>query len=256
MKISVITVNYNNLKGLETTLNSVFVQTYGQTEYIVIDGDSKDGSKEILEQNDSRITCWISEPDNGIYHAMNKGIKKSTGDYLFFLNSGDTFYKNSVLEEFAKNNPIEDIIYGNVNVVFLSGKSKIKHHNQELNLLSCLTETITHQAMFLKKHLFKDKLYNTDYKLISDWIYYFEQIVLYNKTSKHLDMVIANFETAGLSSNTKLIKQERKEYLIRKFSTHYYDLYELMVNNYDKYKNLKEHKMFGLLVHINKIFRF
>ena len=86
MKISIITINYQNLEGLKKTVQSVINQTYSNIEYIVIDGNSEDGTKEFLESQDSNIEYWISEPDKGIYNAMNKGILKAKGDYLLFLN--------------------------------------------------------------------------------------------------------------------------------------------------------------------------
>ena len=87
--LSIITINYNNLEGLRSTLNSVFKQTYSDYEYIVIDGGSSDGSEEYLASQGNEITYWISEKDKGIYHAQNKGLSKAKGDYVLFLNSGD-----------------------------------------------------------------------------------------------------------------------------------------------------------------------
>lgn len=102
MKISVITVNYNNKKGLEATINSVISQKYLDFEFIIVDGNSNDGSKDIIYKKRNYITKWISEPDSGIYNAMNKGVKMSTGDYLIFMNSGDEFYDTQVLDKIAK----------------------------------------------------------------------------------------------------------------------------------------------------------
>ena len=98
MKYSIITVNYNNKEGLRKTIESVVRQTYRDFEFIVIDGGSTDGSTDILKEYDEQINYWVSEKDSGIYNAMNKGIKKSIGDYLIFMNSGDCFYQNDVLE--------------------------------------------------------------------------------------------------------------------------------------------------------------
>ena len=89
LKISIITINYNNKSGLEKTIESVLQQTYDNIEYLVIDGNSTDGSKDVIKKYKHRISYWVSEPDSGIYNAMNKGGTKATGDYLLFLNSGD-----------------------------------------------------------------------------------------------------------------------------------------------------------------------
>lgn len=106
MKLSIITINYNNVNGLQKTLESVFRQTCKEFEYIVVDGASEDGSKELLEQFLAKADFpfrWISEPDNGIYAAMNKGIRMAQGEYLHFLNSGDWLTDEKVVEKHAKN---------------------------------------------------------------------------------------------------------------------------------------------------------
>jgi len=256
MKVSIITVNLNNLEGLKATVSSVINQDYENIEYIIIDGDSNDGSKAFIEEHKDRFRYSVSEKDKGVYDAMNKGIKAATGDYLFFLNSGDTFYSNTILNKLRDSNPIEDIVYGNACIVYQNGTRKIKKHQQEINLLSSLTETITHQAMFFKKSLFVDVVYDINYKLISDWIFYFEQCILNNKTSKYINIVISNFVTAGLSSNSKLIQKERKDYLTNTFSENYYKLYKLMVTNHNKYSALKNHTMVKLLFNIKKALKF
>ena len=99
MKISIITVVFNNKVGLEATIQSVINQTYNDIEYIIIDGGSEDGTKEILEQYSSNINYWVSENDNGIYHAMNKGAAKASGSYLLFLNAADVLADNKVIEK-------------------------------------------------------------------------------------------------------------------------------------------------------------
>ena len=95
--ISIITINFNDKIGLQRTFDSVFAQDFNDFEYIVIDGGSNDGSKELIEENTDKISYWISEPDKGIYNAMNKGIKVANGEYLLFLNSGDKFYNKKSL---------------------------------------------------------------------------------------------------------------------------------------------------------------
>ena len=97
MKFSIITINYNNKDGLEMTINSVLGQSFQGFEYIIIDGGSTDGSIDIIKKYESRIDYWVSEPDNGVYNAMNKGIRKATGDYINFMNSGDAYHSSSAL---------------------------------------------------------------------------------------------------------------------------------------------------------------
>ena len=110
MKYSIITINYNNKDGLEKTILSVLGQTCHDYEYIIIDGGSTDGSVDVIKKYANRIDYWVSEPDSGRYPAMNKGINQAKGDYLNFMNSGDTFYSSTVLVDIAKMNYTEDII--------------------------------------------------------------------------------------------------------------------------------------------------
>ena len=131
-KISVITINYNNKEGLEKTIESVVNQSLQDFEYIVIDGNSTDGSQEILEKYTAKISHAVSEPDTGIYNAMNKGIKAATGEYILFLNSGDEFYATQSLEKAAEHLTGEDIIYGNLDVHGESN-SFIKEYNAPLS---------------------------------------------------------------------------------------------------------------------------
>src|ERR1041384_6364869 len=114
MKLSIITVNYNNRTGLERTIKSVADQTQTDIEYLVIDGGSTDGSIELIKSFGPKITEWISENDTGIYEAMNKGIMRSSGEYLLFLNSGDYLYSNETIEQVQNNLGSEDILYGNI----------------------------------------------------------------------------------------------------------------------------------------------
>lgn len=112
MYYSIITINYNNKEGLELTIKSVLSQTYRNYQFIIIDGGSSDGSFDVIKKYANNINYWISEPDKGRYNAMNKGIKQAKGDYLNFMNSGDTFHSPTVLEDIARMNLTEDIITG------------------------------------------------------------------------------------------------------------------------------------------------
>ena len=114
MKLSIITVNLNNCDGLQKTIDSVVSQTFKDFEWIVIDGGSTDGSKELIEQYADHFTYWVSEPDKGIYNAMNKGIRVAKGDYLQFLNSGDYLYDRTTLEKCLLPQNNADVIYGNL----------------------------------------------------------------------------------------------------------------------------------------------
>lgn len=112
MKLSIITVNLNNLEGLKRTYESVVCQTFTDYEWIVIDGGSTDGSREFIEQHQDKFAYWCSEPDKGIYNAMNKGIIHAQGEYLNFMNSGDCLACEETLARVLVPNHTEDIIYG------------------------------------------------------------------------------------------------------------------------------------------------
>ena len=120
--ISIVTVTYHDKIGLEKTIKSVQGQSYDNIEYIVIDGGSTDGTIEIIKKYEDRIDYWISEPDSGIYDAMNKGIDAATGDFVIFMNSNDTFYTEGTVETFARQMSEDKVYFGRANIV--GGKQK------------------------------------------------------------------------------------------------------------------------------------
>ncbi|WP_373940767.1 glycosyltransferase [Polaribacter sejongensis] len=151
--ITIITINYNNLLGLKKTMQSVFDQTYKDVEYVIIDGGSTDGSKEYILDNAEKLAYWVSEPDNGIYNAMNKGIAKATGEYLLFLNSGDFLCDNYVLSKFSLELKDADIYYGNLikvrqNGSFLKSKGP---DAEKITILTFITVVIKSSFFFYKK---------------------------------------------------------------------------------------------------------
>lgn len=159
MTLSVITVVYNDAQNIEKTINSVLSQTYKKIEYIIIDGASKDGTPEIIEKYKDKISQFVSEPDKGLYDAMNKGLKIATGDYVCFLNSGDLFYENTTVENiFASADGQDvDIFYGDTVVTDTNGKIKgLRRHRppQELNWKSFKDGMlVSHQAFIPKLSL-------------------------------------------------------------------------------------------------------
>ena len=111
MKLSIVTINLNNVAGLHETIISVLNQSSADLEYIIIDGGSTDGSAELIKEYSDRIYYWVSEPDSGIYNAMNKGIRKASGEYLLFLNSGDALASDNIVEEVFRADHNEEILY-------------------------------------------------------------------------------------------------------------------------------------------------
>lgn len=219
--ISIITINYNNREGLERTIKSVVSQTNFSCEYIVVDGNSSDGSKEILESYKNEITHIISENDTGIYNAMNKGIMASNQSYLLFLNSGDVLYKNSILAEMALQIETgEDIIYGNL-VYQKGGDYILEEFPSELNFSFFYKGSLPHPASFIKRDLF-DRVfyYNEALQIVADWEFFVCAICKYDASYKHVDFVISDFEVIGISCDPKnkdRIEEERSIVLKKHF---------------------------------------
>ena len=221
MKISIITINFNNLEGLKKTVNSVLNQTYKNIEYIIIDGASTDGSAEYIKEQKGNFNYWVSEPDKGIYNAMNKGIDHATGEYLLFLNSGDYLAANDVIEKFVGFDPVEGIVYGDLIIIDLDGISKESNYPSELDISVFYYDALPHPAMFFKSFVFKKYgKYNESLKIVSDWEYYFRLFMTTDVIFRKIDLFLSVFIEDGISSleeGKELQKEERikvKEELI------------------------------------------
>lgn len=217
MLLSIITVNLNNLQGLKKTFDSVFSQSCKSFEYIVIDGGSTDGSLELIKKEQDQINYWISEPDRGIYPAMNKGIAAAKGKYLLFLNSGDWLCNKGVLlkaEQELKSNET-DILYCDVNLIDINKKlAWQKTYPNQIDTDFLLKSALCHQAMFIKARIFAEiGNYREDYRLSSDWIFYFTAFNKGFRFKKIDHLVFCNFVLNGFSSDYSLSKNERSQYL-------------------------------------------
>lgn len=214
MRYSVITINFNNKDGLSHTINSVISQINTDYEFIIIDGGSDDGSKDIIKEYENHITYWVSEKDNGIYHAMNKGVAQAFGDYCVFMNSGDCFHSPYVLNSIA--NYQEDIICGKMlkgNTTKPSGL-----YRPEITLVDLMRGSLPHQAMFIKRALLLKHPYDEHYKILSDWKFCLEAIVFDNCSFRNNDVIVADYDTSGISSNSNgLLPKEREQILKEMF---------------------------------------
>lgn len=205
-KVSIITINLNNKVGLEKTIKSVIAQTYTDYEFIVIDGASTDGSQDIIEHYKSKITYSISEPDTGIYNAMNKGIKMASGEYLHFLNSGDIYASESVLQKtFQDNLTISSFICGNY---FFQYKEKCvkfdiyRDKNWIFSLYEIFADGLCHQAFFIKHTMFETYgLYDESLSIASDFKLFFIAIGIHHESVAYVDVDIVIYDTEGFSSN-------------------------------------------------------
>ncbi len=204
MTFSIITVNYNNKEGLKQTIESVILQSFRDFEFIVIDGGSTDGSIDVLKEYNSQINYWVSEPDRGIYHAMNKGILQAKGDYLNFMNSGDCFYDKDVLLKVAAYGYNEDFIIGkDFHFNIKTGQSHVSIQPPRTTMIHFFIATLDHQSSFIKRELFNNSPYNEQYHLVSDWIFFTEKIVKEQKNVHFIPDIICKREEGGLSERQK-----------------------------------------------------
>ena len=201
--ISIITVVYNGAKYIEETLESLANQSYKNLEHIIIDGGSKDGTLDIINKYISGVAILISEKDDGIYDAMNKGISLANGDLVGILNSDDCFYDNYVMEKIVTHyneNPKADIIYGNIEINRAGsfGKNKIVRGDHTI-FLKKLRMTIPHPAVFIKKNIYqKYGLYDTDFRIGADFNYVMF-LLQKNVEFTHLDTTLVTFRDGGIS---------------------------------------------------------
>lgn len=202
MKYSIITVNFNNKEGLRKTIESVIHQTFRDFEYIIIDGGSTDGSVDVLKEYDSQIDFWISEPDGGIYQGMNKGIKKATGEYLNFMNSGDCFYSELVLQHINNLHLTSDMIVGHdfhYNSKTQQGFSTILP--PRISMLTFYVQTLPHQSTFFKRELFYDTLYDESLRIVADIKFYIQKICVEGCSVEKIDEIICKREPDGISKS-------------------------------------------------------
>lgn len=246
-KLTIITINYNNKTGLIKTFESIKKQTWLDFEYIVIDGGSTDGSRELIEAN-PQVDYWVSERDSGVYNAMNKGILKATGEYLIFMNSGDFFFEDNTLEKVKTHfDSCIDILYGNTYSFNDDGYKRIETPPEKLSFGFFYNEGINHQAAFIKRSLFHQYfLYNENYKISADWEFFIVVICLYSASYKHVGEIICYYDFSGISAkpeNLHIYFEERERTLKKYFS--------LFIDDFQAVQELKTKRMQQVL-HIKK----
>ena len=276
MKQSIVTINFNNVKGLRKTLASVAAQTYRDVEHIIIDGGSTDGSVDVIKEYATsqlngdpflkHTIKWVSEKDNGIYHAMNKGIRKATGSYIEILNSGDVLAAPDVTERMVKElekNEYPAILYGNM-LKSYDGKTIINRDTcgngmyTPESFLYFYNGTLNHDCAYIRRDLFdKYGLYNEEMKICSDWELYVKAIALGGEKAIYTNIDVTIFDMNGVSEshgkNADLIKKERREYLEKILPAtvlHDYDMFAFPILQYQR---LKKHHMWGLVYFIERV---
>jgi glycosyltransferase involved in cell wall biosynthesis len=243
-KLSIITINYNNAFGLQKTIESVVNQNFDDFEYIVIDGGSSDESKSIIEKYQSKIDFWVSEKDNGIYNAQNKGILKSKGEYCLFLNSGDYLYRSDVLMNIFKLKHKEDFLA--CDMIFNNGskKNRVEQQPNCLGFLYMMRTSLWHPATLIKRSLFeKYGMYNEKYKIASDYDFFLKTTMVEFVTYKHIHVPLSVFDVTGISSNLKfhtIASTERK--LIQQ--TYFNQIIIDAVTEYNEFIETEDYRLF------------
>lgn len=214
MKLSIITINLNNAYGLAKTIDSVASQSFIDYEWIIIDGGSDDGSKELIEKHSSLFTYWVSEPDNGIYHAMNKGVSKAKGDYIQFLNSGDWLCSSNILSEVFKKQLTADILYGNIQLFKNDQYVKTFCYAKNMSLLYLFRQSLGHNSSFIRRELLVASPFDERLRIASDWKF-FLSAALNNKRFEYLDMVVGCFDLSGISTTNEALLSSEKSGIVK-----------------------------------------
>ena len=242
MKLSIVTINRNNAAGLEKTLKSVASQACKDFEHIIIDGASTDNSVEVIKNYESSLSTlktphsikWISEPDKGIYNAMNKGIRMASGDYIEILNSGDSLCDEHVVEKMLaalEENKYPEILYGNMIKQWPDGRTHCDRcGNGKLTMLSFYHGTLNHNPACIRRNLFeKFGYYDENLKIVSDWEWYLKAIPLGGVQPVYVNLDVTIFDMTGVSeSNTAYWKVERRPVLER-------EVPPMILADYDRY---------------------
>lgn len=258
MKLSIITINYNNDAGLKKTLDSVASQTCTDFEHIIVDGASADNSVDIIRAysqspiaNRHKIT-WLSEPDTGIYNAMNKGIKMAIGEYLLFLNSGDYLVEESVLDKVFANDCVADILCSRCNV---SDKGRVvwtSNPPKNITFGTLYMDGLSHQSTFIRKSLFEQHgYYDESFRYNADIEFWYRSIIEKGATTQRIDIVTTDYNLDGISEikkNDPIFIEEHKRILskpmFQKFLPDYINYKHTLAitNEYawiNKYKSLR-----------------
>lgn len=229
-ELTIITINKNNLQGLEKTIHSVFQQTFGNYEYIIIDGASTDGSVDLLKENEIRFTYWVSEPDSGVYQAMNKGICRSTGNYLLFLNSGDYFESKDSLEKVFNRVQNADILTCGYRLVKNGVIVNTTLPPSQITFGYLYLAGINHQSTFIRRELIVNSgLYREDFKYNSDIEFWFRTIILENASVECVPVILTQYNLEGISSKESLKEEFQKE--LKEIYSH--ALLEKFIPDYD-----------------------
>lgn len=268
MKLSIITINYNNAEGLRKTLASVASQTYANIEHIIVDGASTDGSVDVIKEYENQLNIthstihllWSSEPDNGIYDAMNRGIRKATGEYVQILNSGDLLAAPDVTERMMaalqmKGDGVE-LLYGNmVKYDYTNNRTLGKSTEVEYSLRQYYTSTMNHDCCYIRRDLFETYgLYDESLKIVSDWKWFLQTIGLGNVKPIYVDIDVTIFDASGISeTNLALRNQERRQVLAELMPPAVLADYDAHAFEMEQMKRLRRWKLYPSVFFIERV---
>ena len=212
MKLSIITINWNNREGLRATMENVLGQSArDQFEYVVVDGGAQDGSGEMLaSEYAGRLDKWTSQPIKPIYRKMNMGVEMATGDYLLFLNSGDALNDADVVRDVLPHlDGTHDLVIGTI----MEGKRRTRVPD-DITYLWMYKASIPHNGAFIKRELLVKHPYDETLTIVSDWKFFLQALILDNCSYKLIDRDIAYFDQTGISSTRPLqVEEERRKVL-------------------------------------------
>lgn len=231
LKFSIITACLNEKNTIESTILSVINQTCEDWELIVIDGGSTDGTKNIIEKYSEKISCYISESDNGIYNAMNKGIKAAKGEFLLFLNANDKLHNDNVLANVSKEIMCHNdakLLYGDVDYIDEKGfySETISYKNIDKNFyFFFLARSICHQTIFYHHSLFDEiGLYDEKWKICADYVFNVECIIKNKVKTLYIPFTVADFRLGGFCNSVRFRKIQKLEnnLFVKKYYPRYY----------------------------------
>ena len=269
MKISIVTINFNNFEGLKRTLDSVAEQSYRDIEHIIIDGCSTDGSvdaiKEYVSANPNKdpffkhTIKWVSEKDNGIYNAMNKGLKKANGAYVQILNSGDVFAAPDVVERMIaeiEKAEYPELLYGNmIKKDYATGKIVGKSREVEYSLRQYFVSTMNHDCCYIRRDVYeKYGLYDENLKIVSDWKWFLQAIGLGNVRPVYIDIDVTIFDCSGISeTNLELRNKERRQVLEEVLPPAILADYDKYAFPMEQYNRLKKYHLWPIVYFMERV---
>ncbi len=271
MKLSIITITYNNFTGLQKTAASVLAQTYTGFEWVIIDGDSTDGTKaylDTLRADVGRLASHplaalqiVSEPDMGIYNAMNKGIRMAQGEYIQILNAGDCLAASDVTERMLSElsrhaqKKMVDILYGNMLKVDPTGRVIGKSGEVGRSLRQYYSATLNHDCAYIRRALFDVYgFYDESLRIVSDWKWYLQAIGMGHVDPIYVDIDVTLFDSAGISETHLDLRQaERRQVLEEVLPPAVLWDYDHHAFDMEQMNRLRRHHLYPLVYFIERV---